>query len=58
MYKVTTDSKTGRINDPNDYAKEYGNPRYIIELAKNVINIAIKTVAILENELNKLQVEI
>ena len=57
MYKVTTDPKTGRINDPNDYAREYGNPRYIFELAKNVINIAIKTVAILD-ELNKLQVEI
>ena len=56
-YKVTVDKKTGRINDPNDYAREYGNPRYIIELAKNVINIAIKTVAILD-ELNKLQVEI
>ena len=57
MYKITTDPKTGRINDPNDYAREYGNPRYIFELAKNVINIAIKTVAIL-NELNKLKVEI
>ena len=57
MYKVTTDSKTGRINDPNDYAKEYGNPRYIIELAKNVIKIALQTVKILD-ELNKLQVEI
>ena len=56
-YKVTVDKKTGRINDPNDYAREYGNPRYIFELAKNVINIAIKTVAILD-ELNKLQVEI
>ena len=56
-YKVTVDKKTGRINDPNDYAREYGNPRYIFELAKNVINIAIKTVAILD-ELNKVQVEI
>ena len=57
MYKVTTDPKTGRINDPNDYAREYGNPRYIFELAKNVINIAKETVKILD-ELNKLQVEI
>ncbi len=57
MYKVTTDPKTGRINDPNDYAREYGNPRYIFELAKNVINIAVRTVAILD-ELNKIEVEI
>ena len=57
MYKITTDPKTGRINDPNDYAREYGNPRYIFELAKNVINIAKETVKILD-ELNKLQVEI
>ena len=57
MYKVTTDPKTGRINDPNDYAREYGNPRYTLELAKNVINIAVRTVAILD-ELNKIEVEI
>ena len=46
-YKVTVDKKTGRINDPNDYAREYGKPRYIIELAENVIKIAIRIVAIL-----------
>ena len=46
-----------RINDPNDYTREYGNLRYIFELAKNVINIAKETVKILD-ELNKLQVEI
>ena len=57
MYKVTTDQKTGRINDPNDYAREYGNPRYIIELAENVIQIALRTVAILD-EINKIEVEI
>ncbi len=57
MYKITTDPKTGRINDPNDYAREYGNPRYIFELAENVINIAVRTVAILD-ELNKIEVEI
>ena len=57
MYKVTTDPKTGRINDPNDYAREYGNPRYIIELAENVIQIALRTVAILD-ELNKIEVEV
>ena len=57
MYKITTDPKTGRINDPNDYAREYGNPRYIFELAENVINIAVRTVKILD-ELNKIEVEI
>ena len=57
MYKVTTDPKTGRVNDPNDYAREYGNPRYIIELAENVIKIAVSTVKILD-ELNKIEVEI
>ena len=57
MYKVTTDPKTGRVNDPNDYAREYGNPRYIIELAENVIKIAVQTVKILD-ELNKIKVEI
>ncbi|MBR0519110.1 hypothetical protein IJJ97_04900, partial [bacterium] len=57
MYKVTTDPKTGRVNDPNDYAREYGNPKYIIELAENVIKIAVQTVKILD-ELNKIEVEI
>ena len=57
MYKVTIEPKTGRVNDPNDYVREYGNPRYIIELADNVIKIALRIVAILD-ELNKIEVEI
>ena len=57
QYQVSVDKKTGRVNDPNDYAREYGNPRYIFELAKNVINIAVRTVKILD-ELNKIEVEI
>ena len=31
-YRTTTDTKSGITNDPNDWADEVGNPRYILDL--------------------------
>ncbi|MCH8568982.1 MAG: hypothetical protein LAT67_11985 [Balneolales bacterium] len=42
-YQVKTDKKSGITNDPNDWAKEVGNPRYILDLLLSVINVSIKT---------------
>ena len=49
-YQVKTDSKTGITNDPNDWATEHGQPRYIIDLAKRVTAVSVATVEIV-NEL-------
>jgi predicted helicase len=47
-YAVTTHKESGIKNDPNDWAKEHGNPRYILDLLLSVITVSIKTVEIVE----------
>ena len=48
-YFVKTDNASGIVNDPNDWAEEHGNPRYIIDLIKRVVTVSVKTVEIVEN---------
>jgi len=45
-YQVTTHKESGITNDPNDWAKEVGNPRYILDLMLSIINVSLKTVEI------------
>ena len=55
-YQVKTDKKSGIKNDPNDWAEEVGNPRYILDLLLSVINVSVQTVEIV-SELPKLEFE-
>src|SRR5690606_6808427 len=55
-YQIKTDKASGITNDPNDWAKEVGNPRYILDLLLSVINVSIQTVDIV-NSLPKLSLE-
>ncbi len=48
-YQVTTHKESSIVNDPNDWAKEVGNPRYILDLLLSVINVSVQTVDIVEN---------
>lgn len=43
-YTVKRDSKTQILNDPNDYSREVGDPRYIVDLMKRVTTVSVKTV--------------
>jgi predicted helicase len=47
-YQLTTHKESGITNDPNDWAKEVGNPRYILDLLLSVINVSVQTVDIVE----------
>ncbi len=47
-YQITTHKESGIVNDPNDWAKEVANPRYILDLLLSVINVSVKTVEIVE----------
>jgi len=47
-YAVTTHKESGIKNDPNDWAKEVGNPRYILDLLLSIINVSVQTVDIVE----------
>jgi predicted helicase len=52
-YQVTIHKESGIKNDPNDWAKEIGNPRYILDLLLSIINVSVQTVDIV-NGLPKL----
>jgi len=48
-YQVKTDKKSGIVNDPNDWAEEVGNPRYILDLILSVIHVSTQTVDIVDS---------
>ena len=55
-YQVTVHKESGIKNDPNDWAKEVGNPRYLLDLLLSIINVSVQTVELVE-ELPKLTFE-
>lgn len=48
-YQVTVDKDSGIRNDPNDWAREHGQPRYILDLFKRVIRVSIETTRIVSS---------
>lgn len=48
-YAVTTHKDSGIKNDPNDWATEVGNPRYILDLLLSIINVSVQTVDIVNS---------
>ncbi|WP_175935869.1 DEAD/DEAH box helicase [Corynebacterium sp. Marseille-P4321] len=42
-YQVKKDKASGIVNDPNDWADEVGNPRYIVDLVGKVTRVAMET---------------
>ncbi|WP_317172871.1 type ISP restriction/modification enzyme, partial [Flavobacterium chungangense] len=47
-YAVTTHKDSGIKNDPNDWATEVGNQRYILDLILSIINVSVQTVEIVK----------
>lgn len=45
-YAVTTHKESQITNNPNDWAEEVGNPRYILDLLLSIINVSLQTVDI------------
>ena len=42
-YQVKTDKDSGIMNDPNAWALEHNNPRYILTLLLSIITVSVKT---------------
>jgi predicted helicase len=55
-YQVTIHKESQIKNDPNDWAIEVGNPRYILDLLLSIINVSVQTVDIV-NSLPKIKFE-
>lgn len=53
-YQITTDSKSGIVNNPNDWSKEHGDEKYIFNLVLRIITVSIETMKIV-NDLPKLK---
>ena len=53
-YQITTDSKSGITNNPNDWSREHGDEKYIFNLVLRIITVSIETMKIV-NELPKLK---
>lgn len=47
-YQEKRDKDSGITNDPNDWADEVGNPRYIVDLIGKVTRVAMETVRIVD----------
>lgn len=55
-YAITTDKKSGITNDPNDWAREHNDEKYIFNLLLRIINVSMQTVEIVKG-LPKLKFE-
>lgn len=47
-YQRKTDKASGIVNDPNDWAEEHGQPRYIIDLIKKVTTVSVETMRLVQ----------
>lgn len=47
-YQITKHKDSGIVNDPNDWAEESGNPRYILDLLLSIITVSMGTMDIVE----------
>ena len=48
-YQITVDKDSSIRNDPNDWAKEHKQPRYILDLIKRIIRVSIETMKIVNS---------
>lgn len=47
-YQVKTDKDSGIVNDPNDWATEHNQPRYILDLLLSIITVSVETMKIVK----------
>ena len=47
-YQVARDKDSGIADDPNDWAREHKEPRYIIDLVKRVVRVSLETMKIVK----------
>lgn len=48
-YAITIDKASGIVNDPNDWALEHNDPKYIFNLVLRIITVSLETMKIVKN---------
>lgn len=47
-YLKTDGNKSGIVNDPNDWSREVGDPRYILDLLARIVTVSVETMKIVD----------
>lgn len=47
-YQVKTDKASGIVNDPNDWSREVGDPRYILDLLARIVTVSVRTLDVVD----------
>lgn len=42
-YYIKTDKPSGIVNDPNDWSRDVGDPRYILDLLARIVTVSVET---------------
>jgi predicted helicase len=48
-YQLKVDKPSGIKNDPNDWSREVGDPRYILDLLARIVTVSLETMKIVDN---------
>ncbi|WP_375539240.1 type ISP restriction/modification enzyme [Blastococcus sp. TML/M2B] len=48
-YWVKTDKASGIVNDPNNWSREVGDPRYIVDLLARVVTVSLETIRVVDS---------
>jgi predicted helicase len=48
-YYIKTDQASEIVNDPNDWSRGVGDPRYILDLLARVVTVSVETMRIVDN---------
>ncbi|MFJ9393189.1 DEAD/DEAH box helicase [Nocardioides sp. NPDC101246] len=48
-YWIKTDKASGIVNNPNDWSREVGNPRYIFDLLARIVTVSVETMRIVDS---------
>jgi predicted helicase len=47
-YQLKTDQASGIVNDPNDWSRQVGDPRYIVDLLARIVTVSLETMQIVD----------
>mgnify|MGYP001792968033 CR=1 FL=1 len=48
-YQVKVDKASQIRNDPNDWSREVGDPRYILDLLARIVTVSLETMTIVDS---------
>lgn len=48
-YQVRTDKASRIVNDPNDWSREIGDPRYVLDLLARIVTVSVETMQVIDS---------